>query len=450
MLALIKIDLKQRIRSPLTWFIIFILLLMSMLHIIEVKEDRLNRTFKGHDIYRFEDRRIDWTIYIDEREKKLYPKAYFSWYTYTKLRDDSVKANEKNDIKEITRIMTFYQLMTAKAGYVFNDPIMNMVFYNKVIKMWNDVSGGIPYEDIDFYPTGNVFRVGKYAHLLYAKYYYQLYIKEYEPIYSDDINNVTYLYNYFFNIIPKLIVIISIIFIYNIINKDKNKGSLKLVLTQSIDRRKYYMSKWISGIIHLIFIIFFPAIIISTILGLTQGFVPLDYPTIYLRDSMTSFKPIPNYFDAIKQKAGYYPRFWFEKTFSYYAPSHKTISNPGHFYPSEKMEIVPFYQYLLMVIFLTILFIGFTVSLIQLISAIIDKEIISFIASTVVFIVGTLISSPFKYDKHLNLSPFTMEHASRIVIGTYNVTALVSTIILISSTILLLIIGCKYFKKKEI
>ncbi|WP_353093578.1 hypothetical protein [Tissierella praeacuta] len=118
--------------------------------------------------------------------------------------------------------------------------------------------------------------------------------------------------------------------------------------------------------------------------------------------------------------------------------------------PHDKIEVIPFFNYLLMVILSTILFIAFTVALTQLISAIINKEIISFVAISIVFAIGILISSPFKYGKHLNLSPFTMKHASRIVIGTYNVTALTSTLILLASTIVLLIAGTIYFKRKEI
>jgi ABC-type transport system involved in multi-copper enzyme maturation permease subunit len=290
------------------------------------------------------------------------------------------------------------------------------------------------------------FDTEKYA-LLTAQYYYQLYKNDFEPIYYDDINNITYLYNYFFSIVPKFIVIISIIFIYNTINKEKNRGSLKLVFTQSVSRWEYYISKWISGLIYIIFILLFPTIIISLLLGMKNGFISMKYPTLYIKDTMTSLKPIPNYFDIIKAKMGSYP--WFNKTaLGYYAPSHKTFVDVVA--EHNKTELIPFYKYLLMVLLLTILFIGFAVALVQLISAIINHEIISFLVATGVFIIGTLISSPFKYEKHLNLSPFTMENASRIIIGTYNVTALTSILILLGFTILLLIIGVIYFKKKEI
>ncbi|WP_353093576.1 ABC transporter permease subunit [Tissierella praeacuta] len=285
MFTLIKMDLKQRVKHPLTWFIILILCIMSMLNIIETKNARFNRRFSGHDVYSLGNRGFtDWTfgwgkVYGD-REMKLYPKAYYSDSMLNKVQEDLLKANEENNIKEITRLMSFYDLLFAKASSITNDPIMNEIFQKKVINIWMDVSGGIPYEDIGFIiredsDAGNWF-------LLSAKYYYQLYLNNLEPIYSDDVNNITYLYEYFFNILPKFIIIIPILFIYNIINKEKNIGSLKLVLTQSISRCKYYISKWLSGVIHIIFILFFPSVVISILLGLKKGFVPLNYPTFYL------------------------------------------------------------------------------------------------------------------------------------------------------------------------
>lgn len=447
MLTLIKIDLRQRIKNPLTWFVIFVLCMMSILNIIEMKNARLNRPFKGHDMYRFGSRvnPYNWSQLINENVKKMYPKAYRSFILIDKIEEDLGKVIEENNIDEINRLYSFYFLLWAKDYYVRNDPIMDIVFEKKVIKMWNDISDGIAYEDIDFYPIGKSLDGSFY--LLYAKYYYQLYINDFEPIYSDDINNITYLYDYFFNIAPKFIIIIPILFIYNIINKEKNTGSLRLILTQSVNRWKYYISKWISGALHVVLVLFLPPIIISNILGMANGFVSMKYPTIYLKNTMANFKPIPNYMDAIKTEWGHYHRFG-NHTFSYYASSTKVLAN--QVYPHNRAEIIPFYKYLLMVILLTILFVAFTVALTELISAIINKEILSFVATSAIFVIGTLVSSPIKYEKHLNLSPFTMEHASRIVIGTYNVTALVATIILLISTILLLVIGTIYFKKKEI
>lgn len=444
MFTLIKIDLKQRLKNPLTWFIILILSMMSIINIKEVKQKHLNRNFKGHDIYGWgNENPFDWTVVIPKDEREKYPEAYNSRKILNKVQEDIIISNKENNVKEITRLYSFLNLLMSKEQYVSNDPIMNTVFERKAKIIWDDVSDGIPYEDIDFRPFRTVH---KDAHFfLLAKLYHNLYQNNLEPIYSDDISNITYLYDYLFNIVPSIIVIITMLFTYNTINKEKNRGSLKLIITQSVSRWKYYISKWISGVIHVIFILLLPAITINSILGIGNGFISMKYPTLYLKNSLKSFKPIPNYLDGFKEKLGYYPRL--ENKHFFYFPQNDNVT---YYRPHTKVDIIAFYKYLLMVVLLTILFIGFVVALTQLISAIINKEIISLATTTLIFIMGILISSPLKYEKHYNLSPFTMENASRIVIGTYNVTVLTSIGVLLLSTILLLILGCKYFKKKEI
>ena len=450
MLTLITIELKRRLRNPLTWFIIGILCIMSILNITEMKNKRLDRHFIGHDIHSFGSRHLyDWAeMYFDDMEKRLYPKQYYSTYVYTNVPKQIAEANKENNIPEINRLLGFYHLLIAKKGYVTNDPIRSKVFEKKVMDMWIDISGGIPYDDIDFHPIFSGASNTEDYNLLWAKYYHQLYKKDLEPIYPDDANNITYTYNYFFDILPLFIIIITILLAYNNINKDKNNGSLKLLFTQSINRWNYYISKWISNVVQLLFIFLLPPMITNIVLKLTNHFVPMNYPVLYLKDTMISFKSIPNYFDTVKSQIGFVKTFRLRTTISKYAPGHELVIDVV--FPHRRMEFISFYKYLLMVLLLTILFIAFAVALTQLISAIINKEIKSFVAASAVFILGTLISSPFKYGEHLNLSPFTMEHASRIVIGTYNVTALTSILILSLSTLLLLIVGVKYFNRKEI
>ena len=418
------------------------------MNIIETRENRVNRPFKGHNPYsQWRSDVFDYTKLFDEETKKLYPKAYYARHLQMKTEEDLIIANEEGNIKEVNRLMSFYHLLSAKEGAIRQDPIMNTVFKQKVINIWDEVSNGIPYKDVNFEELW-IKRDGVENNILLAKYYHELYIKDTEPFYFDENTNIRYTYDYFFKILPKVIVVIAILLTYNSINKEKNTGSLKLIMTQSISRWKYYISKWISGVTNVLSVLLIPVIVMSTILGFKNGFISITYPTMYLKGTMTSFKPIPNYFDNMQTlKADRHMRFLFSN-FSYVAPNSK--SDIGWYNMHKKTELISFYKYLLMVMLLTILFIGFSVALIQLISAMIDKEIISLAVVSLMFGLGILISSSFKYEKSLNLSPFTMENASRIIIGTYNVTGLVSILILLGSTILLLGIGCRYFKIKEI
>lgn len=446
MFTLITMELKQKLRNPLTYFIILALCIMSVLHISETKKVRESRFFKGHNPYYYLLQGPS-DFNFSEEMKILYPKAYASTIIMKKIQEDIINADMEKDIKELNRLNAFYNLLLSKHSSVRNDPILGELFYKKVESMWDDVSNGIKYEDIDFSPINGIDKDGD-THLLVAKYYDELYKNDLEPIYSDDTNNITYIYEYFFKIIPTVIILIPILFAYNSINKEKNTGSLKLVITQSISRRKYYISKWISGVIHVLFVIFTPGILISSILGFTNGFVSMKYPAIYFKGIMSSFIPVPNYFDGLRENIGINNLRLVFHNFNYIAPIHK--QDAIWVYEHENMEVIEFYKYLFMVLLLTILFVGFCVALVQLISAIVNKEIISFVVSIGIFAIGILVSSPFKYDEHLNLSPFTMENASRIIIGTYNVTGLVSVIVLFVTTAILLILGCRYFRRKEI
>jgi len=200
MFILIKMDLKQRIKSPLTWFIILILFIMSLLNIMDMKEARLHRYFTGHNVFNLGSANpYNWSGFYDDQDRISMPKAVYSREVLDKSFEDIIAANEGGDIKEITRTLAFHYLIKAKAGYVTSNTIDYPEFYHEVIEMWDEVSGGIPYEDINFFPTGSFFIDSKNFELFLAKYFYQLYLNDFEPIYSDDINNVTYLYNYFFN-----------------------------------------------------------------------------------------------------------------------------------------------------------------------------------------------------------------------------------------------------------
>jgi hypothetical protein len=92
----------------------------------------------------------------------------------------------------------------------------------------------------------------------------------------------------------------------------------------------------------------------------------------------------------------------------------------------------------------------FMVAFVQLCSAILNNVYLSLLASTAIYSLFYFIFKPFLYGKHYNLCPFTMNNGARIVAGTHNVTMLTALLVLGFSTIILLLVGVKYFKKKGI
>ncbi len=446
MLTLIISELKTRFKNPITWFIILLLCTLSGLNLLEAQKEQIARPFVGHNVVGFNSRYSNWAErHINNIQKEAYPIVYESLKLYDSLDLDAEEAISKKDYREMVRLISLWNLMCIKMDSLSVDPISDIMLKNDIYEMWLDVSNGITYESVDFRPVIDGGKKDSYKLLLGAKYHHNIYVNNIEPIYNDEVNNVSAIYGYFFKVVPIIIYLVIILFVYNNINKEKRTGTLKLILTQSINRSKFYISKWLSSITHIVVIFLIPPVLTSTIASLYGGFVTFRYPTFYLSNIFTRLKPIPNYFDSVER--GYMTPELYPRVFGHIAPGHYSTRVVN---PHPDIDIIPFYQYLLIAILLLILFIMFAVAFVQLISAIIDNELISLITTSVLVGGLTYISLPFTQERAYNLSPFTFFKISRIIEGTHNVTVLTSTIIMIVSTIVLLFLGCKYFNKKSI
>src|SRR5699024_6141683 len=243
-------------------------------------------------------------------------------------------------------------------------------------------------------------------------------------------------------ILPTIIVILCILLNYNSINKEVIDGSVKLILTQSIPRWKYYISKYFNGVIITIFVAFLPMFITNLFLGTQIGFRSMDYPVIYDGQGIRRFKPAFNFIESKTEV-----KTW-DYT-SFFKMTHKK-SFEGVNLHQRNIDIIPFYKFLLLSLLFTLLFTMFLVAFVQLLSALINNKILSLIATTGIFVISYYIFKPFLYEEHYNLCPFTMNNGARIVAGTHNVTMLTAFIVLTLSTVIFLLLGIRYFNKKEI
>ena len=145
---------------------------MSIINVNEIRNQRINRVFKGHDAFSLSKTgAFKWSEMFDEREKMLFPKAYYSESVKERNEEQIIIVNETNNVKEVVRLMAFSCLLWAKNGFVGSDMIMNTVFEKKVIDMWKDVGGDIEYKDIDFTSSIKVENSEREWSLLMAKYY---------------------------------------------------------------------------------------------------------------------------------------------------------------------------------------------------------------------------------------------------------------------------------------
>src|SRR5699024_4707605 len=113
-------------------------------------------------------------------------------------------------------------------------------------ELWDKVSGEIKYEDIDFKNTrvwGNSlaeFLAHITDQIFVTKYFYYLYIHNLDYIPTGEFTNLEGIYDYLINILPVVLIVLCIFLNYNSINKEVTDGSVKLILTQSTPRWKYY------------------------------------------------------------------------------------------------------------------------------------------------------------------------------------------------------------------
>ena len=437
-------ETKRKLFSGISLLVIFTLFGAIFLDMADANALRGSRPFSGHNTSNINNNAPDMLAGESEKRKEAYPKATYSFNLLREQANKRGKAALKGDFSEYARISSFNFLLFYKMLSLSEGPLSEGLTANAIKDIWEEVSGGISYEDVDFRPFSDYRPTSLPSFLLLGKFFNHLYQNEIEPVYTDENNNVTTTYRYLYNIMPVALLLLVILFNYNNINGDRRSGVLKLLLTQSIARSKYYLSKWLAGVIHLVSVIFIPSIVIGLLLGIKNGFINLKYPITYLGGIFTRLKPIINYFDPSISPTG--------ATIHDRAIGHIAVNGPMinaiTYHPD--VEIMPFYKYILIVIFLVILFAGFAVALTQLMSAIFNNEIISLVVNILVILLGVLISMPTTLGDRLNLSPFSMFNVLRIIEGTYNVTVLGGAIILTISTILLLIVGCMYFKRKPI
>jgi ABC-type transport system involved in multi-copper enzyme maturation permease subunit len=364
--------------------------------------------------------------------------------------DQQNKYYKTKDFKNFYKISCFGNIIDAHStvGSNSTNPFIKKILDKKSLEIWDEVSDGIKYEDINFQKgtSGVEHEFSQFImHMLNLKYNYYMYENNIGYYSNEDYNNMGFTYRFLITMIPILIIIIGILTNYDNINKEVNEGSTKLILTQSTSRWKYYLSKYFSGVIIVLFIIIVPMVIINIILGIKYGFQPANFPVFYDKQGLTRFLPAFNYLEKYKEFYGYEYRWGISST-----PLVPLGAGDGIIMIQRNINIIPYYQFILLSIIYLILFTLFLVAFVQLFSTLINNQIISIAAILGIYGGMYFLGKGFLTERHYNVNPFTMHNSARIVAGTHNVTMLTAAIILISSTILFLAIGLKYFKVKEI
>lgn len=188
---------------------------------------------------------------------------------------------------------------------------------------------------------------------------------------------------------------------------------MKLILTQYTPRWKYYLGKYFSGVLIVLFILFVPMVIINIVLGIREGFQPLNYPVLYDKQGLTRFVPAFNYIEKANQIHGQITKGISDLP--------RVPLEDGYYTIQRNIDIIPYYEFILLSVVYMVLFILFLVAFVQLFSALINNQILSIAATTGVYGIAYLLGREALTERYYNLNPFTMHNSGRIVAGTHNI-----------------------------
>ena len=445
MFAYIRFDLKRKIKNPRTLFVIILIFILSLQKIgqynIESRKSDNSGLYNRSEAIERRGRRGLNNYVLDYGDKA--DDNIINSYEVMENTGIQMKMAVKNeDYSEYNRLSTFGNLITAKSIISKEDRLWQMIFQKQAMEIWDNVSNGIPYDDVYFEkigPRGNL--PFYYKFLIEAKHDYILYTENLislEPYYID---SISFIYMYLNEVLPFIMAFIILILTFDNVNEEWNSGSIKVTINNIFSRNKYIASKIITGILYNLFVIAMPPILISLIYGLFDSFGNYKYPVLYLKNGFKTLKPLPNYLEFDKINVGY--------NTSIGISLHSGIPK-GEMGISNRLTLMYLYKFLILSIILLLFSIIFYVALNTLISSLSKNKIVGFIISAIITIVSTIISKPLTMNEHLNLSPFSMNNPIRILNGTYNVTALASLLILIGTSFLLILINIQYYKRKDL
>lgn len=462
MYHIFKTELKRKFKNPVLWILMLMIIVILYINIERSYETNemdiilsyqpgINTLSKDEyytDSMKESDFGKDYEDYIsrfDNGESLSFYNLNLHNYELGK------KAYLEKDIKEDNRIDAYSSLLYANyyANSIKNPNSALSKFVCQIAnkELWDEVSNGIKYEDIDFTNKSNFNLYNVISTVFAARYNYYLYCNNLSPIENNEFNNLYVLYDWMHNIIPIVIIVIIILLNYDLINKDIKEGSIKLLITQSLSRWKYYLAKFLAGTVVALFALVAPLVISNIYLKTQITTQPLNYPIVYDEQGFFRFKPSFNYMEENFKKYEMYVHKAFYKI-----PYSKVDESSQFKWPlyQRNVDLIAFNKFILIAFIYLLLFTMFLVAFVQLCSTIFNNVYLNLFATTAIYGVFYILSRPYLYGKHYNLSPFTMNNSARIVAGTHNVTMLTAFLILIFSTIILLFTGIKYFKQKSI
>lgn len=444
MISLIYFELKRRLQSTMFVIAIVLMLIAIVIDMGEANALRESRPF-GDYPDSLTSNPYDWIGHESDKRKAAYPKAVESYDLFSQTIKDAEQAAYEDDYIEYARLKSFDSLLIYKMAGVGYNTMSEAVVKRDIGELWEDVSGGISYDAVDFRPFTTLYSTGLKTNLTIARFYHSIYENRLRIEYTDENTTASVVYRYLDGVLPITLLLFGLFFSYQAINKEKENGALKLLLTQSIHRSKIYFAKWISSVIQIMAALFIPIFMVFVSICIKTGNTGLKYPLPYLQGIFSRIVPIANY--AATSESGEPVTLLASRGIGHIATSIPII-NQWVFHPD--IAYMSLARYVFVVFILTLFFAAFIVAFVQLISTLINNVQLSLAVALSSYGIVTLLSMPFTDGEQINMSPFTLFRPTRILEGLYNITPLTAVIILLISTAILLVIGSQLFKRKAI
>jgi len=440
-------EMKLKFKSTFTAIVILIICVVSLINMQLIESKRYERSFTTNyatDSFIFLNQ-MKWIDQLTESKKKEYPKSEFTYGLYDETRSNIWSLSYSDDYNEMNRLQAFLSLLTMRNE--FDDNGNEVVSKEKIISLWNSVSNGIPYESIDFYiREKGASDFPENLYLAQAAYFNWLYVNNLDMAFNDELSNVSFLYDLYDQVVPFLVILISFISVYPSVNRAISNGQIKLLLTSGQKRTKIYLAKWLSNVIYIWLLIIPTTLFFAWIAGIKGEMIDLGYPMFALKNPISNFTVIPNYFDIAVSNGRYanlYPN-----AIGRTAPLGEYFMYGGDI--SDALQLISFLQFLLLVIVLMTFYVCFLVALVQFFSTLFRHEFVGLITSGIIYGVGFGGTVKFMQGNHFNASPFTAMRVVRIVEGVNNTTYSIAVLTLLISSAIFVFGGNYIFLRKEI
>ncbi len=419
-------EYKRNIKSTMTLMFVFGLLFVSVVDIGITNEQKKLRNFEGHNYL---------TTALDF--VRLYPsgvsnetKSYRSLAMIDSNIESIIEQHYLDNQRDVIRRLSFNSFLISKKNRYQTDEVANLVYKNRILPHWENVSGGIAFDDVDFRPHSGSGTTYHFYHN--GKLYERFYSEHLFPVYTDEVDPVQWLYTYYLSETKMLLIyLVTLIVGVLSVSQDDSSGVLKTLINSGLSRRKYFFGKWLSLTFYCLTIgLIFPIASASWMI-VSKGVKYFNYPMLFPDYMWSLFSGGPN---------GSSP----------YVPIIGGGYVVGDRIMPQGLHLETLGVYLLWASFLLLLFIGFLTALTMFVSTLQKQGTFAALLVGGIVVIGAGVSRLNQSSVIDAYNPFLAYKPGAYLLGFSSLSIATALVSLFIGTLALLLVGNLLFSKKAI